>query len=288
MSILPTFLVSNQSVLLFLVRSSREFWRHRCGQNRNNHANDRRSIQHEFDHSGYTACAPERFRAHSRPIGNLRSSQPFSFTWQAIAQVVCDSLNTLPNIGGFLFPIDGSSSKMIHLADLSANFAQTVFIPVQSNLNMTLSSVMSNASEFLVFSSYDNFTALPPSLLDQSNYLYFAFNTYLISQTLNGDNVYEVIARGTNPQAMAISRTKLNYDIDCQGYDEQNVCNAWLYSGNYESAFTLNDFSHMSRKYGHQFTDLFARPAPVRKSPGMPRRGQFRTTGQRNGQCSWF
>ena len=50
----------------------------------------------------------------------------------------------------------------------------------------------------------------------------------------------------------------MNYDIDCKGYNEQNVCDAWWYSGNYQSAFTLNDFSHMNRNYGQQITDLFA------------------------------
>ena len=169
-----------------------------------------------------------------------------------------NALNTLPNIGRFLFPIGDSASQIIQLADLSANFAQTVLVPVQSNLNQTLSSVMSNVSEFLAFASQGNFTALPPSLPDQSNYLYFAFNTYLISQALNGNNVYGVIGRGTNPQALATNGSTLNYDIDCQGYNEQNVCDAWWYSGNYESAFTLDDFSHMNRNYGQQITDLFA------------------------------
>ena len=169
-----------------------------------------------------------------------------------------NALNTLPNIGRFLFPVGDSASQIIQLADLSANFAQTVLVPVQSNLNQTLSSVLSNVTEFLAFASQGNFTALPPSLPDQSNYLYFAFNTYLISQALNGNNVYEVIGRGTNPQALATNSSTLNYDIDCQGYNEQNVCDAWWYSGNYESAFTLDDFSHMNRNYGQQITDLFA------------------------------
>lgn len=93
---------------------------------------------------------------------------------------------------------------------------------------------------------------------EESNYLYFAFNTYLISQALNGNNVYGVIARGTNPQEMDTNGTTLNYDIDCKGYNEQNVCDTWWYSGNYESAFTLDDFSHMNRNYGSQITDLFA------------------------------
>ena len=192
------------------------------------------------------------------PLGIYAAHSAFSFTWQAAAQVVSNALNTLPNIGRFLFPVDDSSSQIIQLADLSANFAQTVLVPVQSNLNQTLVSVMSNAPEFLAFASQGNFTASPPSLPDQSNYLYFAFNTYLISQALNGNNVYGVIARGTNPQALDTNGTSLNYDIDCKGYNEQNVCDAWWYSGNYQSAFTLDSFSHMSRNYGPQITSLFA------------------------------
>ena len=87
------------------------------------------------------------------PLGIYAAHNAFGFTWQAVAQVESNPLNTLPNIGRFLFPIDKSSSKIIQLSDLSANCAQTVLIPVQSNLNMNLSSVMSNASEFLALAS---------------------------------------------------------------------------------------------------------------------------------------
>ena len=57
---------------------------------------------------------------------------------------------------------------------------------------------------------------------------------------------------------MATNGTVLNYNIDCQGYNEQNVCDAWWYSGNYESAFTLDDFSNLGRNLGPTLTDLFA------------------------------
>lgn len=192
------------------------------------------------------------------PLGIYAAHSAFSFTWQAAAQVVSNALNILPNIGRFLFPVGDADATIIQLGDLSANFAQTVLIPVQSNLNETLVSVMANVSEFLAFASQGNFTALPPSLPDQSNYLYFAFNTYIISQALNGNNVYGVIGRGTNPQAMATNGTELNYDIDCLAYNEQNVCDAWWYSGNYESAFALDDFSDMGRNFGPTLTSLFA------------------------------
>lgn len=190
------------------------------------------------------------------PLGIYAAHNAFSSAWQAIAQVVSNALNAVPNIGRFLFPTDDSASQIVQLADLSSNFAQAVLIPVQSNLNQTVTSVMANMTEFLAFASQGNFTALPPSLPDQSNYLYFAFNTYIISAALSGNNVYGVMGKDTNPQEMDTNGTKLNYDIDCQGYDEQNVCDAWWYSGNYDSAFTLDDFSHMNRNYGPQISNL--------------------------------
>ena len=85
------------------------------------------------------------------PLGVYAAHSAFSFTWQAIAQVMSNALNTLPNIGRFLFPVSDSDSKIIQFADLSANFAQTVLVSVQSNLNQTLVvlvSVMSNVSEW--------------------------------------------------------------------------------------------------------------------------------------------
>ena len=114
------------------------------------------------------------------PLGIYAAHSAFGFTWQAVAQVESNALNTLPKVERFLFPIDDSSSKIIQIADLSAKFAQTVLIPVQSNFNTSLSSVTCNTSDFLAFASQGNFTALPPSLADQASYLYFAFNTYLI------------------------------------------------------------------------------------------------------------
>ena len=105
------------------------------------------------------------------PLGIYAAHSEFSFTWQAAAQVISNALNILPNIGRFLFPVGSADATIVQIGDLSANFAQTVLIPVQSNLNETLVSVMANEMEFLAFASQGNFTALPPSLPDQSNYL---------------------------------------------------------------------------------------------------------------------
>lgn len=112
---------------------------------------------------------------------------------------------------------------------------------------------MSSEAEFLAFASQGNFNALPLSLPDQSTYLYFALNIYLMFQALNGNNEYGVITRG-RPAGIGHQRYEF---IDCQGYNEQNVCVAWWYSCNYKSAFTLDEFSHRKRNYGQQITRLF-------------------------------
>ena len=121
---------------------------------------------------------------------------------------------------------------------------------------MTLASVMANQTKFLAFASQGNFSAKPPALPDQANYLYYTFNTYLVSAALNGNNIYGVLGPGTDPQQLATNGTKLNYNLDCKTYDELGVCDAFWHSETY-GAFSLHNFDHMNRNYGKQLSTLF-------------------------------
>ena len=164
-----------------------------------------------------------------------------------------------PQIGRFLYPIDTPASSIIQMADLK-NQLSDLIVTVQSNLNKTVSSVMSDVTEFLAFASQGNFTASAPSLPDETQYLLYAFNTYIISTGLRGNNIYGIIAKDTNVQSLATngSQNTLAYDLsDCQGYNSENVCDTWWYSGNYASTFGLDDFSHIERGYGDVMTQLF-------------------------------
>ena len=163
------------------------------------------------------------------PLGIYAAHSAFSYQWQTAAQVISNAINVAPNVGRYLFPTDNTASQVVQLSQLSANFA-TVLQQVQSNLNQTLTSVMANVTEFLAFAEQGNFSAEAPSLPDQANYLYFAFNTYVISQALNGNNVYAVLGRGTNPQQLATNGTVTNYDINCDSYNDLNICDCWWYS----------------------------------------------------------
>ena len=190
------------------------------------------------------------------PLGVIAAVTQVSWLWQSAAQVITNAMLAAPNVGRFLFPVDSAPSQLIQMADLSSNFAG-IIMKVQSNLNETLVSVMSNVTEFLAFAKQGNFTASAPSLPDQTNYLYYAFNTYLISMALQGNGISSVGAPDTNVMELVTNGTETYYPISCSEYDAQGVCDAFWYSSNLGITFTLDDFNHMNRNYGSVMSTLF-------------------------------
>ena len=174
------------------------------------------------------------------PVGIFASRNGFSVAWQAWAQVVSNAISVVPNVGRYLFPTGNTGSQVVQMADLQSHLA-TVLNQVQSNLNQTLSSVMANATEFLAFAEQGNFSAAAPSLPDEANYLYYGFNTYLISSALNGNNIYAVLGRDTDPHALATNGTTLNYPIDdCKKpYNDLKVCDTFWFSVSLADLFSL-------------------------------------------------
>ncbi|KAL8626777.1 hypothetical protein Q9189_007524 [Teloschistes chrysophthalmus] len=174
-------------------------------------------------------------------------------------QFVENAIIGFPQIGRYLYPIDTPASALLQIADLKNQLGDLI-AQVQSNLNKTVSSVMADPAEYLAFASQGNFTTNAPSLPDQSEYLLYAFNTYVISAGLRGNNIYGTIAKDTNVQALATNGSQNNLAIDlsaCIGYNSENVCDTWWYSANYDSTFGLDHFSHRERGFGDVMTQLF-------------------------------
>ena len=165
------------------------------------------------------------------PLGIWAAHTSYSATWQSAAQVFANAFFTVPNVGRYLFPTGTVASQYVQLATLQSRLS-AVIQQVQMNLNATLTSVMANVTEFLAFAEYGNFSDNAPSVPDDASYLYYAFNTYIISQALNGNNIYAVIARDTNVSALMRNGTKTPYRIpDCEkGFNGQNICDNFWYS----------------------------------------------------------
>ena len=193
------------------------------------------------------------------PLGFARAALDVGNTWKTTAHLVENALFAYPQIGRYLFPDGTTESQLIQMARLKTDLVGIIG-QVQNNLNKTLVSVMSNKDEFLAFASQGNFTASAPSIPDQTNYLLYAFNTYIITAALNGNDVHSVMAKDTNPQQLATNASSkhLNYKIDCQEYNEQGVCDAWWYSENYNIAFGLNDFKKQNRNFHDIITKLLS------------------------------
>ncbi|KAI4265719.1 MAG: hypothetical protein L6R38_009223, partial [Xanthoria sp. 2 TBL-2021] len=180
-------------------------------------------------------------------------------------QFVEDAVTVFPTIGRYLFPIDTPASSIVQIAELKNQLGELIG-EVQGNLNKTIVSIMADPKEFLAFASQGNFTAACPSLPDQQQYLLYAFNTYIISTCLRGNNIYGTIAKDTNVQSLATNGSQhyLNdgfKDIaaNCEGYSSQNVCDEWWFSGNYNSTFGLDHFSHIDRSFHDVLETLFTK-----------------------------
>ncbi|CAO1600410.1 hypothetical protein XANCAGTX0491_004100 [Xanthoria calcicola] len=180
-------------------------------------------------------------------------------------QFVEDAIVGLPTIGRYLFPIDTPASSLIQIASLKTQLGDLIG-EVQSNLNRTLVSIMADPAEFLAFASQGNFTAACPSLPDQQQYLLYAFNTYLVSACLVGNNIRGTIAKDTNVQHLATNGSQHGLNpgfadlaTSCEGYSAQNVCDEWWFSGHYGSSFGLDHFSHADRSFHDVLETLFER-----------------------------
>ncbi|KAL8646818.1 MAG: hypothetical protein Q9226_006698, partial [Calogaya cf. arnoldii] len=180
-------------------------------------------------------------------------------------QFVEDAMIGLPTIGRYLFPIDTPASSIVQIAELKNQLGELIGT-VQGNLNKTVVSVMADPKEFLAFASQGNFTAACPSLPDQQQYLLYAFNTYIISTCLKGNNIYGTIAKDTNVQSLATNGSQhyLNDGFDdlasaCEGYSSQNICSEWWFSGNYNSTFGLDHFSHIDRSFHDVMETIFTK-----------------------------
>ena len=199
------------------------------------------------------------FAVATIPLDLAKTALDMSNLWKNSAQFFENALFAYPQIGRYLFPVGTTQSQLIQMADLKVALVGAIE-QVQGNLNSTLVAVMTDPNAFLAFASQGNFTASAPSLPTQSNDLLYAFNTYLATTALNGNSVHGVMALNTNPQQLATnsSSKSLNYKIDCQNYNEQNVCDAWWYSQKYNIAFGLDDFGHMNRNFHDIITTLLS------------------------------
>ncbi|KAI4210793.1 MAG: hypothetical protein LQ351_006375 [Letrouitia transgressa] len=185
---------------------------------------------------------------------NIYSLNIFFSTW---SQAVGDAGKAVEDqISDILLALDLPQSGLKD--DLSSNLQDLTQL-VQSKLQLTLTSVESDAEEFLAFVTVGSFSESSPSLLDATNDFMSAMATYLTTLALTKSDIYVTIGKNTSVSELATNGTQLAYPIDCaQGLDPQGVCDAWWWSDKYQSSFGLVNRNTPSEAYGPKISKLLS------------------------------
>ena len=110
---------------------------------------------------------------------------------------------------------------------------------------------MYNYTLFLAFANQSKFSEDTPGLEEENDFLWYTFNTYIISVALNKNNIFGALSDNTDPKALATNGTKLNYDLGgCKNNSSNHICDAWWYNNETNSAYGLDNFGEMNHAYG--------------------------------------
>ena len=127
------------------------------------------------------------------------------------------------------------------------------------NTMKVFTSVLGNATEFVSFITNGDFSEQVLSQQEISAYMTTSFLTYITSLALSKLNIFAVIGTDIDVSAVAKNTTNLAYPLDCtNGYDANNVCDAWWYSTAQNSSIGLINADSPSTNYGPVLSQLFA------------------------------
>ena len=129
---------------------------------------------------------------------------------------------------------------------------------IRQNLNVTTVRVLQNHTEFIAFASQGNFSSGVVSLPDATDYMTYAFNTYLSSNALSTSNVFSTLGKNTNVKDLATNGTSLAYPLNCTAYDSNSLCDTFYYSENYKSTFGLVSRDTPEQNYARVLDSLFS------------------------------
>ena len=155
------------------------------------------------------------------------------------------ALVVAPSIIRSIFPEDTDDTRMVQMAQLKSQLGN-LEDGISNRLGPGLQTAQNDVTSFVQMASTGAFSAHPPFALDtQTEALDLAFTTFLVSTCIMSNNWQGAVAVDTSPQALATNGTAAQYDIDCDGYDANNVCNAWWYDEDNNDAYTLTSLDNL-------------------------------------------
>ncbi|MCJ1257719.1 hypothetical protein MMC24_005545, partial [Lignoscripta atroalba] len=169
---------------------------------------------------------------------------------QAAISVIVGGIGQIPGLTRVLFPTGTTDSKIVQAAELSSQLS-TLTSQLIARFDEALKLAETDYTTFLALAQTGAFYGPTWDFSQLTTSMALALDSYVISTCLEGNDIHGVVGVATNPQALSTNASAANlaYDIKCPNYDEYGVCNAWYYSNNTQSAYTLNNFDARQINY---------------------------------------
>ncbi|KAI9842367.1 MAG: hypothetical protein M1837_007287 [Sclerophora amabilis] len=169
--------------------------------------------------------------------------QGVSKAMTAAAQAGFGAISATPWLFKAAFPMGTIEHQSITIASVKDSVGR-IIDSFESKLRFYLKEVQTEMDSFIAFSKSGAFCDNVTDLNLLKDHMQKALFAYILSLVYEANDIHIVKAPNTNPQELA-TQQGLAWDIDCPGYDEFGMCNAWYYHKESNTAYTLNDWSSL-------------------------------------------
>ena len=196
--------------------------------------------------SGYGALLPK--------LGEKVSG----FGAQVPGEYLLRAVQNAPTLSRNLLDSSQLSQTDVQVAQLSSDLAR-VTSQLQNNVQNALISVLSNFTLFMDFVDDGYFSSQIENLNTLAQNITLAFNTYVVSQALQDDEVIITRALDTDVNELQVNGSAVQYDTGCgHGYNEWGMCGNWWYDSMYHVSYGLESTKDMLLNFTDALDSLFS------------------------------
>ncbi|KAI4284662.1 MAG: hypothetical protein L6R38_001240 [Xanthoria sp. 2 TBL-2021] len=196
--------------------------------------------------SGYAASIP----LLGKPIAGLAAQAPGEYLLRA--------MQNAPTLSRNLVASGNLGDSAVQIAQLNSDLARIVS-QLQTNIQNAIVQVMSNFSLFFDFVEEGYFSTQIENLNTVTQNVTLALNTYIVSQSLQNDDVIITRALDTDINELQLNGSAYGYDTDCgHGYDEWGMCGCWWYDSTNRISYGLESQKNMLNNYTKPLESLFS------------------------------
>ncbi len=196
---------------------------------------------------------------------------PASQAGTAAASIVATAIGQAPGLAKALLPTGSLDSEFTQLSSIDTALSRVVQ-HFQINLANTLNETLFDFTSFMSFATNGSFIAQPPSLNASTGRLTKVLSTFIVSQTLQANNIIATVAYDVSPYNLThdVGPKQLllqnHWHVNCQDEpNEYGICDNWWYNRkpgeNFtegRGAYALFNMGDIGKNYYDLMNTMFA------------------------------